>query len=259
MSDRKAEGEGTVQAVLLAAGYSTRLLPLTRNQPKSLLTLGGRPIMDYVMEGLAGVPGIQGYTVVTNAKFHDHFVEWAENREFDRPLEILNDGTTSNENRLGALADLRFVLEHSERTATADRIYLAATDNVPPFDLSGIAELSDRKGGSAVFACRTDDRERLERSGVARLDDEDRIVEFEEKPDEPRSNLVVPPFYVYVPEGLSLLDEYLEGDNDPDAPGNFLNWLIHRHTVWARPVERPPRDIGTVDSYRRAQREFESS
>lgn len=258
MSDTKAEGEGTLQAVLLAAGYSTRLLPLTRNQPKSLLTLGGRPIMDYVMEGLADVPQIGGYTVVTNAKFHDHFVEWAENREFDRPLEILNDGTTSNDNRLGALADVRFVLENSERAPGQDGIYLAATDNVPPFDLSGIAELSARKRGSAVFACRTDDRERLERSGVARLDEEDRVVDFEEKPDEPRSNLVVPPFYVYTRDALDLLGDYLEGGNDPDAPGNFLGWLIHRHTVWARPVERPPRDIGTVDSYRRAQREFDS-
>ncbi|MEF8787907.1 MAG: sugar phosphate nucleotidyltransferase [Planctomycetota bacterium] len=256
MTDERETG---LQAVLLAAGYSTRLRPLTENQPKSLLTLGGRPIMDYVMEGLADVPQIEGYTVVTNAKFHDHFVEWAENREFDRPLEILNDGTTSNENRLGALADVQFVMQNSERARSADGIYLAATDNVPPFDLSGIAELSDRKGGSAVFACRTDDRERLERSGVARLDDEDRIVEFEEKPDEPQSNLVVPPFYVYVPEALSLLDDYLEGDNDPDAPGNFLGWLIDRHTVWARPVERPPRDIGTVDSYRRAQRDFDSA
>jgi glucose-1-phosphate thymidylyltransferase len=137
-------------------------------------------------------------------------------------------------------------------------IYLAATDNVPPFDLAEIVGLSAEKGGSAVFACHTDDHDRLQRAGVASLNDENRIVDFEEKPDEPKNDRIVCPFYVFTPEALGLLDTYLEEGNDPDAPGNFLAWLIHRHTVYARPVDQPPRDIGTVESYRRAQREFEN-
>ena len=248
-----------LEVVLLAAGYGTRMLPLTRNRPKSLLPLGGRPILDHLLDKLQGVPGINGYTVVTNDRFHDHFVEWAESTEVDRPLEILNDGTTSNENRRGALADVRFALEHGQRAASGDGIFLAATDNLPPFELSPLVELSARRTASAVFACRTDDHDRLCRSGVVQLDEQGRVEDFEEKPDEPASDLFVPPFYLYRKPALGLLGDYLQDGNDPDAPGNFLGWLIERHTVWARPVEGIPRDLGNVESYRRAQREFGST
>lgn len=245
-----------MDAVLLAGGYGTRLYPLTRDRPKSLLPVGGRPITDYLVEALGREPSIRRMWVVTNDRFAGHFKRWADDREFPGPLTVLNDGTTSNEDRLGAVGDVGLVLDAMGRIP-GDGIYVAATDNIPRFDMTDIISLSAEKGTSAVFACPEGDRERLKRAGVARLDEEGRIVEFEEKPDSPAGDLRVPPFYCFTADVASLVGAYLDGGNDPDAPGNFLAWLVTRRPVYARVSEEGTCDIGTLESYRQVCREFE--
>jgi len=247
-----------MDVILLAGGYGTRLYPLTKDRPKSLLPVGGRPITDYLVEELQQEPRIERMWLVTNDKFAEHFRRWAEKSDFDLPMETINDGTTSNEDRLGAIGDINLVLDHMGGMPE-DGVYVAATDNIPRFDMADIIHVSVERGASAVFACREESRDRLKRAGVATLDAQGRIVDFEEKPDEPATDFRVPPFYCLTRDAASLIPTYLEEGNDPDAPGNLLAWLIERREVYARVAAQGTYDIGTRESYRRVCEAFESN
>ena len=243
-------------AILLAAGYGTRLYPLTRDRPKALLPVGGRPVLDYLVDALDAAPEIQSMTLVTNARFFGHFDRWARGRAFAKPLRLLNDGTTCNEDRLGAIGDIAFALREIGGVPQGG-IYALGTDNLPRFDLRDIIGLSLSKGASAVFACPEQDPQNLKSAGVAVLGQDGIIVDFAEKPQQPRSNLRVPPFYVYTPDAASLVQDYLAGGNQPDAPGHFLGWLIKRRDVYAQIAPEGTYDIGTIDAYRAVCRAFE--
>jgi glucose-1-phosphate thymidylyltransferase len=246
-----------LDAILLAGGYATRLYPLTKNRPKALLPLGGRAILDHLVDMIDGTEEVDRMFLVTNARFADHFEQWSDSRKLQCPLQVLNDGTTSNETRLGAIGDVKFVLDNTD-VRTSEGVYVMATDNVPQFDPTAVVRLSRRRGASAVFASRCPDPKRLLRMGVATLDEEGRVVEFEEKPDEPKSDLVVPPFYAYSPEAVELLERYLAEGNNPDAPGHFIAWLVPRRPVYAHVTEESVLDIGTLESYRAACERFGS-
>jgi glucose-1-phosphate thymidylyltransferase len=235
-------------AVLLAAGYGTRLYPLTRNRAKPLLEVGGRPILDHIVDRLDNAPEIERMVLVSNGRFAGDFARWQASRPAGaKRIDILNDGTTSNENRLGAVADIHLAVHR--QALSGESVYVLATDNLPKFDLCDIISLSRRKSASAVFAVR-EDRERLKRSGVAELDEEGRIVGFEEKPEAPRGEYRVPPFYCYTPQAVALLDVFLDEGHNPDAPGHFLAWLVNREPVYARRTEVGTWDIGTLESYK---------
>jgi len=243
-----------VRAVLLAAGYGTRLYPLTRDRAKPLLPVGGRPIIDHLVDRLDAAPRIESLLVVTNARFIDDFERWAAGRPTAKPLCVLNDGSTRNDNRVGAVADIQFALEESG--GEAGDTYVLATDNLPRFDLRDIIDASCQRGASAVFAC-PEEPERLRRSGVAQLEPDGRIVHFEEKPQRPKGRHRVPPFYAYAARDVALLDRYLREGNNPDAPGHFLAWLVGRSKVYALRRPEGTYDIGTLQSYREICREFE--
>jgi len=246
-----------MDVILLAGGYGTRLYPLTKDRPKSLLPVGGRPITDYLVEELEQEPRVKRMWLVTNQKFADHFRRWAEESDFDVPMQTINDGTTSNEDRLGAIGDINLVLGRMGEIP-GDGVYVAATDNIPRFDMTDIIQLSAEKDATAVFACRESSRARLKRAGVATLDSDGKIVDFEEKPDEPASDFRVPPFYCLTHDDAGLISTYLEEGNDPDAPGNLLAWLINRRDVYASVANVGTYDIGTRESYRRVCEAFES-
>ena len=241
--------------IMLAAGYATRLYPLTRNRPKALLPVDGRPILDHLADWADGRPEIDRISLVTNERFAVHFEEWAGGRHCDTPLVVFNDGTLNNDDRLGALGDLRFVMERVP-DAAGDFVYAMGTDHVPKFDPGGIIDLCREKGASAVFAYRPEDTGQLRRMGVPQLAEDGRIVDFEEKPQEPKGTLAVPPFYLYSPQAAALLDEYLAEGNNPDAPGHYLGWLVHRQPVYACLCEHGTYDIGTLENYRRICRQF---
>ena len=245
-----------MDAIFLAGGYATRMYPLTLDRPKALLPVGGRPILDYLVDVLEAEKQIRRIFLVSNAKFAGQFCDWAATRALKTPLTVLNDGTTSNEDRLGAIGDLQFVLDHADVEA-ADGVYVMGTDNLPRFDMTQIIHLSRARGASAIFTYHEDDHERLHRIGVVVLDDTGRVIDFEEKPREPKSNLGVPPFYVYAPRAVGLIGRYLEEGNNPDAPGHLAAWMIHRCPVYACLVEQGVYDIGTRESYEAVRREFE--
>jgi glucose-1-phosphate thymidylyltransferase len=243
-----------MNAVLLAAGYGTRLYPLTRDTAKPLLPVGGRPIIDYLVDRLEAAPAIDRLVLVSNAAFYEDFREWAAGRSFKKPLVILDDGSTSNENRRGAVADVHFAV--CEAGIEDEPAYVLATDNLPRFDLCDVIALSMEKGTSAVFACPEDDTQRLKRSGVAQLAEDGRIISFEEKPEQPHGNYRVPPFYCYTARAIRSVEQFLGEGNNPDAPGHFLDWLTDRLPVYALRRPEGTYDIGTLESYRAVCREF---
>jgi glucose-1-phosphate thymidylyltransferase len=243
-----------MNAILLAAGYGTRLYPLTRNLAKPLLDVGGRPMIDYLVEKLDASQDIDRMLLVTNARFAKDFEHWAAGLELQTPLDIYDDGSTDNENRRGAVADISFAAEAAG--VAGESAYVLATDNLPRFELLSIVDVAKDHGSSAVFVCPVADRQKLRRMGVAELAEDGRIIGFEEKPERPRSNLRVPPFYVYTAEAMGLVAEFMADGNNPDAPGHFLAWLVQRSPVYAEYAAEGTYDIGTLDSYRAVCEEF---
>jgi glucose-1-phosphate thymidylyltransferase len=245
-----------VKCALLAAGYATRLYPLTQNQPKALLDVGGRTILDRILEKVEEVETVDEILIVTNARFHGCFEEFMARRGSRKRIRCLNDGTYDNDRRLGALADLRLVV--TEAPVDDDLMVLGA-DNLFDFGLSDFASFFHRVHADCITTHRINDVEALRRTGVIELADDRRVLSFEEKPASPKSNFAVPPFYIYTRAALSLLDEYLDSGENPDAPGNFIPWLLLRRPVYAYEFSGRRYDIGSHESYAEAHRIFAGS
>ncbi|MGH3081206.1 MAG: nucleotidyltransferase family protein [Gaiellaceae bacterium] len=228
---------------MLAAGYATRLSPLTDSIPKVLLPLAGRPMLDYLLDRLEAVDEIDRIHVVTNARFAGDFGGWASKRSGLRPMAVWNDGTTSNEDRLGAIGDIRFTID--EAGLEGEELLVVAGDNLIEYRLEDFVRFWREKGdGAAIAVHRVPDPELLKQYGVAELDADDRVVSLEEKPAAPRSDLAATAAYLYRPEDASLIGPYLDEGNPPDAPGNFTAWLYRRAPLYGYRFEGGWMDIG---------------
>ena len=226
-----------MKCIILAAGYATRLYPLTENYPKPLLKVGGKPILDWLIDDLE--EAVEGFTVVTNHKFAGIFEQWAGGKE---KVRILDDGTETNEGRLGAVRDIQLA-------ATGEDTMVMAGDNVLDFSLVPFLRFAEEKGTSCVMCHRETRLEALRKTAVITVDGEGRITGYEEKPREPKGQLAVPPFYVYRGADLGRIQEALDAGCGADAPGSFAAWLS-RQTVmhaWMMPGKR--HDIGDLASY----------
>lgn len=240
-----------MKAIVLAAGYATRMYPLTKDQPKPLLTLGNRTILDYIVSDIAAIDAIDRLYVVTNAKFADHFQRWQQtalHRELYSNLDIavINDGTSRNDNRLGAIADIQYVIDH---TGIHDDTLVLAGDNVFTFSFLEIYNYFMQKDADVVAVKSFDDMNKLRRSGIVEFDGQHRIIGFEEKPDNPRSTYVAPAFYIFKKETLVFIKRYLKQNNKSDAPGYFVSWLIGQRPLYAFEIQTPYHDIGTLEAY----------
>jgi glucose-1-phosphate thymidylyltransferase len=224
-----------VKALVLAAGYATRLSPLTDDLPKQLLPVGGRPIVDWILDKIRGA-GIDDVHLVTNARFAPLFADWAERTG----VHVHDDGTTSNETRLGAIGDIQFV-------NLDDDLLVIAGDNLFDFSLAGYVDFWRDKGGSAVAVYDVGDKELVKKYGVVAVDTDDRIVDFVEKPDDPPSTLAATATYLYARAHVRLVDDYLAEGNNPDQPGNFVAWLQAREPVYAYRFTGGWYDIGDRD------------
>jgi glucose-1-phosphate thymidylyltransferase len=222
-----------VKALILAAGYATRLSPLTDNFPKGLLPVGGRPIVDWIVENVHAA-GIEDVHLVTNARFAPLFDEWSK----ANGVTIADDGTDSNENRLGAIGDIRFA-------ALDDDALIIAGDNLFDYALADFIAFWREKGSeSAVAVHDVGTRELARRYGVVDVDPDDRIVAFVEKPDDPPSTLAATATYLYSRAHLALVDAYLDEGNAPDQPGHYVAWLQRREPVYAYRFQGGWYDIG---------------
>jgi glucose-1-phosphate thymidylyltransferase len=208
-----------VKALILAAGYATRLSPLTDDFPKGLLPVGGRPIVDWIVDNVRAA-GIEDVSLITNARFAAQFEDWADG------VRIIDDGTDSNENRLGAIGDIRFA-------ALDDDALVIAGDNLFDYSLADLIAFWREKGGSAVAVHDVGDRELAKKYGIVDVAEDDRIVSFVEKPDDPPSTLAATATYLYARPHLSLIETYLAEGNNPDQPGNLVAWLHRREPVYA--------------------------
>ena len=243
-----------MQCVLLAAGYATRLYPLTENMPKALLKLGDKTILEMVTDKIDEVSEVENIYIVTNEKFHAQFEEWSKTYKGPKKIKVLNDHTTSNDNRLGAIGDLKYVIDNE---GIDDEILVMASDNIFGFPLTDFTNAYRAKGTDMICAHTIENKKELRSMGVAELDAEHKVTAFEEKPENPKSDLGVTPFYLYKKDTLPLIDTYLKEGNNPDAPGHFIPWLIGHKDVYAYVFDAVRIDIGTPESYYDAQDRLE--
>jgi nucleoside-diphosphate-sugar epimerase/dTDP-glucose pyrophosphorylase len=236
-----------MKAVILAAGYATRLYPLTKNKPKSLLEVSGKTILEHILIKIAKVEAVDHIYLVTNSRFFEQFQTWVDKYRYSLPITVLDDGTTDNDNRLGAIADLQLAID---REKLKDVLLVLAGDNLFDFELSDFEAFFQTKPFDMITTHELADLNELKRTGVIQVDSDFQVTSFEEKPQEPKSNLAVPPFYIYRPDTIPLIREYLEEGQNPDAPGNFIPWLIGKKPVYAYKFNGSRYDIGTLESYR---------
>lgn len=253
-------GACALNALILAAGYATRLYPLTLNTPKPLLPVAGRPVLDYMLDELRAIPGLQRVIVVTNHRFAPHLFEWAVSTEAggDLRIDVLDDQTNSNETRLGAIGDVAFAAK-TLPDLLGSPLFVLAGDNLTDFRLADlVADFHARQGKASVICLvREPDPVTLRRSGVVTIDATCRVTGFVEKPADPPSNLTCPAFYVYSAEALGLVPEYLAAGGSSDAPGNFIAWLHRNAPVYGHVFDEPRYDIGSVESYEAVCRLYE--
>ncbi len=240
-----------MNCVILAAGYATRLYPLTEHFPKPLLPVGEKRILDWLLDDLAGAGGMEEIVLVSNHRYAAVFRDWAASRP--EPIRVLDDGSESNENRLGAVRDLALALNE---LGTEKETLVMAGDNLLDFSLAHFLAYAREKGSSCAMRYAEPSPERLRHCGVAVVDAEDRILSMTEKSPEPPSHWACPPFYLYTPQALKLLETALESGCGADAPGSFLAWAAGRLPVCA--MEMPGRryDIGDLKSYEQVKKEY---
>jgi len=229
-----------VNAVVLAAGYATRLRPLTDDVPKPLLPVGGRPMLDWILDRVRDVDEITGVHVVTNARYAPSFRRWADREG----VAVLDDGTTSNDDRLGAIGDIQFAVDAAG--LGGDDLLVIAGDNLFDFSLRDLAAWWRGKGeASALAVYDVRDPELAKQFGVVEVDEHERIVRFVEKPPEPPSTLAATATYLYHRAHVPLVATYLAEGNAPDQPGRLVAWLHTRRPVYGYQFEGEWYDVGS--------------
>ena len=240
-----------MKAVILAAGYATRLYPLTLDRPKALLPVGGRPMVEHLLERLADVEGLDEIHLVTNSKFAGAFRDWAAAHEAD--VRIVDDGTSDEESKLGAIGDLDLTIREG---AIDDDLLVLAGDNLFSESLAPFADFGREKGAPALGVYDVGDLDAIRRYNAIELGTDDRVMFFEEKPERPRSTLTGIALYFYPRSSLGLVREYLDGGNNPDQPGLFVEWLYPRVPVYAWRVPGRWFDVGSKETLAEADRAF---
>jgi glucose-1-phosphate thymidylyltransferase len=227
-----------MKAIILAAGYATRLRPLTDTWAKELLPVGGRPIIDRIVDAVTAVELVDEIHVVTNARKADAFARWAEGRD----VIVHDDGTSSNDDRLGAIGDMLFVVEQA---GLDDDLLVIAGDNLFEFSLAEFAAFWRSKGTASAVAVRdVGSLELAAHYGIVALDDDARVVDFEEKPADPPSTLAATATYLFHREHARLIATYLEGEHGADQPGRFVGWLQRHEPVYGWVFDATWYDIG---------------
>jgi glucose-1-phosphate thymidylyltransferase len=247
--DYKLGGNNQMKCIILAGGYATRLYPLTKDKPKSLLEVGGITILEHILKKVEKVESIDYIYIVSNDRFYSQFVDWVKKYKSSKEIKVLNDLTTSNKNRLGAIADIKFTIGNEN---IEDDILVMAGDNLFDFELKDFEMFYREIGNDCITVYELNDKEGLKRTGVVEIDNNSKVISFEEKPKEPKSNLAVPPFYIYRKDTLEFFDKYISEGNNPDAPG-LLPWLIKHKDVYAFKFKGMRYDIGTLESYERVK------
>lgn len=245
-----------MKVIILAAGYATRLYPLTLTQPKPLLPVAGQPMIDYVLDHLAPIGGLDRIYVVTNAKFAGHFEKWAADyRAHKAQLDftVVNDGSTDDTNKLGAIGDIHFVLKTQK---VDDDIIVVAGDNLFSDDLPDFGRFCREKNAPVLAVYDVGELEQIKKYNSITIDASDRITFFEEKPKNPTSTLTGIALYFYPKSTLPLIRQYIAEGNNPDQPGRLIQWLYPRTAVYTWKVPGLWYDIGSKETLEEANKIF---
>lgn len=240
-----------MKCLILAAGYATRLYPLTENFPKPLLAVGDKTILDWLIDDIDTLGLVDEYVVISNHKFAHHFDAWAKKKT--QKVTVVDDGTSTNETRLGAVKDIQFAIDQLH---IDDDMLVIAGDNVLDFSLTKFVQYAKAKKTSCIMRYFEAEERKLVKCGVVEIDADDRILGMEEKPQNPKSNWCCPPFYYYTKEDAKLVQKGIDGGCGTDAPGSYMAWLCTQTVVHA--MEMPGRryDIGNLESYEQVKAEY---
>lgn len=239
--------------IVIAAGYATRLGELTRNFPKPLLKIGKSTILGRMLDDIDRIYQIDEHIIVTNHKFAPIFEEWKSQQHYTKPITIVDDGTETNETRLGAVCDLLLAME---RCHVDDDMLVVAADNLLFFSFQEFVDFAKEKQTSCIMCHEQPSIEKLQRTGVIVVDEQMRVLNMEEKPREPKSHWAVPPFYVYQKADLELVRHAVENGCGKDAPGNLAHYMVERTVMHAWPMSAGRFDIGSLDTYYEAVEKY---
>ena len=243
-------------AILLAAGYATRLYPLTKDKPKSLLPLGKKLIIDYIVDSIDKLSDVTKIVLITNDKFAGQFQDWADktDRTGKAPIKVLNDGTTDDSNKRGAIGDIIYTIEQEN---IDEDICVLAGDNIFTYSIEDMYSFYKEKNAPTLIAINVPELHQRQKLAIAILDDDGKVLDMEEKPQEPKSEWGIYATYFYGKDILPLFNEYIKEGNSPDAPGNFPSWLYQKMPVYAYKGIGECIDIGTLENYEKTCREYE--
>jgi glucose-1-phosphate thymidylyltransferase len=239
--------------IVIAAGYATRLGELTKNFPKPLLKIGKSTILGRMLDDIDKIDDIDEHIIVTNHKFAHIFEQWAKETCYKKPITIVDDGTESNETRLGAVCDLLFAMD---KLNINDDMLVVAADNLLFFSFKEFVDFANEKGTSCIMCHEQKSIEKLQRTGVVVIDNNMKVLNMEEKPMEPKSNWAVPPFYIYKKKDLGLIQHCIENGCGKDAPGNLAHYLVDNTDMYAWIMTAGRFDIGSLDTYYEAVEKF---
>jgi glucose-1-phosphate thymidylyltransferase len=245
-----------MKVLILAAGYATRLYPLTLTQPKPLLKVAGKPMIEYVLDNLAPIPDIDRIYVVTNAKFASHFQQWSDAYHQQNPgatFTIVDDGSTDDSNKLGAIGDIHLVLQKGQ---IDDDLIIVAGDNLFNKSLEAFGAFCRQKNAPVLGVYDVGSLEDIKKYNAITLDQEGRIVFFEEKPKNPTSTLTGIALYYYPKAVLPMIHQYMAEGNNPDQPGRLIQWLYTRTPIYTWQVPGLWYDIGSKETLEEANRIF---
>lgn len=246
-----------MKTIVIAAGYATRLGELTKNFPKPLLKIGANTILGRMLDDIDTIPEIDEHIIVTNHKFAPIFEEWAAQQSYTKPITIIDDGTETNDTRLGAVCDLLLVIDYIDnRHQPSPDLLVVAADNLLFFSFKEFVDFAKQKGTSCIMCHHQPSVEKLQRTGVIVMDGDNRVLNMEEKPLVPKSEWAVPPFYVYLQKDLDLVRHSVENGCGKDAPGNLAHYMVEHTTMHAWPMSAGRFDIGSLDTYYEACEKF---
>ena len=240
-----------MKCLILAAGYATRLYPLTENFPKPLLPVGEKTILDWLVDDIDTAGLVDEFVVISNHKYAPHFAAWAETKQ--QKITVVDDGTMNNETRLGAVKDIQFAID--QLSLGGDMLVIAG-DNVLDFSLTKCIAYAKEKKTYCIMRYYEPSEQKLTKCGVVQIDNQDRVVDMTEKPAQPKSHWCCPPFYYYTEEDAKLVAEGIASGCGTDAPGSYIAWLCSQRTVHAMEMPGSRYDIGNLQSYEQVQKTY---
>lgn len=244
-----------MKAIILAAGYATRLYPLTLNKPKALLPINGKPILDYIVSEIETISEIDELIIVSNTKFYNSFVNWSKDTNYRLKITVLDDGTTDDSNKLGAIGDISYAID---KLKIDDNVLIMAGDNIFTFKLKDYYNEFKKLGKDMILTKELSDIDDLKRMANVITDNSGKVIDMVEKPENPKSNLAAFASYIYTKNTIPMIKKYLNDGNNPDAPGFFPSWLCKYKDVYAYNFIGECYDIGTPKSYEEVNKIFEN-